>query len=252
MPNTTKTILITGATSGIGEALAKLYASNHARLLLIGRNVERLNSVAAACKKQGATVITATIDVREKQTLHDWIVQNDSEQSIDLVIANAGIAKTQARREVKDAMEVDQMIFDVNLQGVLNTIHPIITAMQKRKSGQIAVVSSLAAFINGTSFAAYSASKAAVKTYSLALRTFLKADKIKVNTICPGYVVTPLIKGKEFTPFFPMNVEKAAKIIKRGLNRNKTLIAFPRMTYWSCRLYLMLPVWLQERLSKTI
>ncbi|HAA93781.1 MAG TPA: short-chain dehydrogenase, partial [Rhodospirillaceae bacterium] len=137
-------VLITGASSGIGEALANAYAEAGASLALSGRSERRLEAVAAACRAKGATVNAAILDVQEKDSMQDWIQSVDEAAPLDLVIANAGISggtggggepETQARA-----------IFAINIDGMLNTLHPAIARMQNRGQGQIALMSSLAGF----------------------------------------------------------------------------------------------------------
>lgn len=245
-----KTILITGASSGIGEGLALAYGLSGNHLLLVARNIDRLQKIAEKCIAQGATIAFASIDVREKSLLSEWIVEQDQKTPIDLVIANAGISTAQAektfQRQAHTFSEVDEMLFDINLQGMLNTLSPIIPRMQQRHSGQIVIMSSLASYVHLARFAAYSASKAAVRSYGLALRGFLKKDGIKVNVICPGFIKTPLTDENNFRMVLIMSVQKAVKLMIKSISKNKPLIAFPWRLYFACRLYQFLPGWLQN------
>ena len=247
-----RTILITGANSGIGEGLALAYAVPGNHLLLVARNIERLQKIAEKCSAQGATVEFSSIDVREKLSLSPWILEQDQKTPIDLVIANAGIATAQAEKIFQQQphtfSDVDQMIFDINLQGILNTISPIIPRMQHRRAGQIVLMSSLASYVHLSRFAAYSASKVAVRNYGFALRGLLKKDGIKVNVICPGFIKTPLTDENDFHMVLIMSVQKAIKLMMKGITKNKPLIAFPWRLYFACRLYQCLPVWLQSRI----
>ena len=160
-----KSILITGASSGLGKALALAYSQDRVTLYLTGRNTERLAEVVELCRSKGADVHFSAIDVVDAEALKIWILECDEKNPIDLVIANAGISN--AGQTV--SMAFNQKIFDVNLQGVLNTIHPIIPRMQSRQCGHIALMSSLSGFRGMARSPAYSASKAAVKSYGDAL-----------------------------------------------------------------------------------
>ncbi|MBL6664922.1 MAG: SDR family NAD(P)-dependent oxidoreductase [Rickettsiales bacterium] len=235
-------ILITGATSGIGKELAKIYANEFNSLFLTGRDEKRLQEVKKICQNLGADVETEIIDIADELATKKWIKNISKNHNIDLVIANAGIsAGTEGGPESFDQVK---KIFDTNIQGVLNTIQPLIEIMKKQKSGQIAIMSSLAGFRGLPSSPAYSASKSCVRVYGEGLRGNLHNFGIKVNVICPGYVKTPMTDANKFPMPFLMPVEKAAKIIKTGLDKNKSRIAFPFTFYFV--------VWLATLLSNTI
>lgn len=217
-----KSILITGASSGIGEALALEYAATGIILHLSGRNEERLLAVKSKCIEKGADVFEKIIDVTNETEMHNWI---DGLGSLDLVIANAGIGKSlkyhyELGRHTKD-------IFDVNVGGVFNTIHPAIENMKKKNKGQIALISSMAGYRGMPSAPVYSASKVTIKAYGEALRGFYYNHGIEINVVCPGFVRSRITDKNTFPlPFF-MEADRAAKIIRKGLEKNKGLIAFP-------------------------
>jgi len=219
-------ILITGASSGIGRALAESYASPDALLALCGRNDVRLKEVGAICRNLGAKVVTKAIDVLDRDALAEWITECDRNTPLDLVIANAGISAGTGTCAAEQETQVRQ-VFDINITGVINTIHPIINPMRARKCGQIAIVSSIAAFRGTPSAPAYCASKAAVKVYGEGLRGQLRHEGIEVNVICPGFVKSRITDTNTFPMPFLMEASLAAKIIKRGLASNKGRIVFP-------------------------
>jgi len=224
-------ILITGASSGIGAALARAYAGRGAFLALAGRDRRRLEAVADTCRDRGADVAAETVDVTDRAAMAGWIAGTDDGHPLDLVIANAGIsAGTGGRGE--DA-EQARAVFAVNVGGVLNTVLPAIGRMRARKAGQIAVMSSVAGLRGLPGAPAYSASKAAVRAYGEALRGWLAADGVRVSVICPGFVDTPMTAGNPYPMPFLMGADRAAAIIRRGLARNKARIAFPRPMYWA-------------------
>ena len=225
-----KVILITGASSGIGEALALEYATEGVTMVLVGRDLDRLDSVAAKCRDAGAEVRLATIDVTEGTFFAQWLEGVDSMTPVDLVIANAGISGGTSGGGEPD--EQVRRIFAVNVDGVFNTVHPLIPRMAERRRGQIAVMSSLAAFRGFPGAPAYCASKAAIKSYGESLRGSLSADGIEVSVICPGFIKTPMTAVNPFKMPFLMEAGRAARIIKRGLARNKARIAFPFLSYF--------------------
>lgn len=227
-------ILITGASSGLGAAMALHYARPGVTLHLTGRSTERLEKVEKVCVARGSRVHSAVLDVCHREAMANWIVHQDVQAPLDLVIANAGISAgtgglTEPESQVRG-------IFAANVDGVLNTILPAIPLMQTRKRGQLALMSSLAGIRGLPSSPAYSASKAAVRVYGEGLRGHLKKFGIEVSVICPGYVKTPMTEVNDFPMPFLMSAEKAARIIADGLARNRGRIAFPWQLY--------IPLWL--------
>ena len=232
-------ILITGASSGLGAALAKSYAAPGKTLFLQGRNEVRLNAVADEVKALGAEVSIRLIDVTNATELLEWIINCDASCPLDLVIANAGTSATTSA--IEDSAEVIKAIFDTNLNGVLNTIHPIMPIMKNRGRGQIVLMSSLASFRGFPKSSAYCASKAAVRIYGEAIRPELALNNVEVNVICPGFVKTPMTDVNDFPMPFLMSAERAAQIIKRGLARNKARIVFPWRLYMLIKLINFIP-----------
>jgi short-subunit dehydrogenase len=243
-----KSILITGASSGIGEALALEYADTDVILHLSGRNKEQLSKVSSLCTAKGATVYDKIIDVTDEAEMHQWI---DNLGPLDLVIANAGMCKSlkyhyELGRHTKE-------IFDVNVGGVFNTVHPAIEKMKERNKGQIALISSMAGYRGMPSAPIYSTSKVTVKAYGEALRGFYYNYGIEINVICPGFVRSRITDKNKFPMPFFMEGPKAAKIIRNGLEKNKGLIAFP----WQIRLALggvvrILPEFILERILRRL
>jgi short-subunit dehydrogenase len=240
-------ILITGATSGLGKALALEYANKNITLFLTGRNEARLNEIVKICEQKGSKVVGKIVDVKDKSKMAEFASEIGN---IDLAIANSGIsAGTSAGSESE--LQINE-IFSTNINGVLNTINPLLDSSlgsTKRHGNpktklQIAIISSLAGFRGLPSSPAYCASKACVRVYGEALRGSLAPFGIAVNVICPGYIKTPMTDVNEFPMPFLMDAKKAAKIIKKGLAKNKSRIAFPFPLYFI--------VWLSALISTTI
>ena len=241
-------ILITGASSGIGAALARVYAAPDVSLALTGRHEDRLAAVAAQCRDRGADVTTATLDVTDSAALADWIAAMDKARPLDLVIANAGISGGTDKAAGGEDESQARRIFAVNLDGVINTVMPAIAAMRPRRRGQIAMMSSLAGFRGFPGAPAYCASKAAVKAWGESLRGSLRGDGIDVSVICPGFVVSPMTAVNPFPMPLLMETDRAAALIARRLARSHGRIAFPWPLYFLVWLIGALPPILTDRL----
>lgn len=233
-------ILITGASSGIGEALALDYAAPGVAIALTGRDAGRLEAVAGACRAKGATVFAGAIDVVDRDALATWLTAFDDAHPVDLILANAGISIDKDNSSLDDFSVIRQTL-DVNFGGVLNTVEPLLPRLIARKNGQIAVVSSLAGFIGLPYSASYNASKAAVRVWGESIRYVLKKDGIGVSVICPGFVVSRLTESAPFPMPFMMSSAKASAIIRKGLAANRARIAFPIGTKAAVWLGLVLP-----------
>lgn len=243
-------ILITGASSGIGEALARHYAQPGRTLSLCARNLTRLNAVAQACEEKGAEVRLKTLDIFDRHTTEDWIRQSDDFKPVDLVIANAGISSGSSGNE--DWAEQTRDIFAVNVGGVLNTTLPLMDRMRTRGQGQIAIVSSLAGFRGLGTAPAYSASKVCVKALGEAWRLRFGKEGIKINVICPGFVKSRITAQNNFKMPLLMDGPDAARAIAKGLEKDKATIAFPFPMAFATRLFAALPFFMVEWISRLL
>jgi short-subunit dehydrogenase len=235
-----KTILITGASSGIGLALVKAYATRDTRLLLTGRDETRLERAASDARTFGAQVETTTVPVTDRAGFEKVILAWDDAYPIDLVIANAGISGGSS----SGAGFFD--ILNTNLQGTLHSTLPLIERMKARKRGQIAFMSSMAGWRGMPTAPAYSVSKMAVRAMGESLRPRLAADNVQVNVIFPGFVKTPLTDVNPFPMPFLMDADAAAQKIKQGLARNKARIGFPWPMMLLSRVIAALPLGLGD------
>lgn len=243
-----QSILITGGSSGIGQALAEYYAAPGVTLFLSGRDAARLNATAQLCEAKGARVLAQVIDVTDREGMSAWITDADREHPLDLVIANAGISGGTAGRLIGEPLAEARHLFEVNLTGVLNTIEPVIPLMIARRRGQVALLSSLGGFRGWPGAPAYSASKGAIRFYGEALRGSLRHTGVEINVICPGFVESRITASNDFAMPFFMKADRAARIIGRGLSCNRGRIAFPLPTHFVAWFIALLPDWMAQRL----
>jgi short-subunit dehydrogenase len=245
-----RSILITGASSGIGAALARAYAAPRTRLALCGRDAARLAAVANSCRERGAEVMEACLDVTEAAAVAAWIVNVDRTSPLELVIANAGVQGGLWRDGAGETLDELHRVMEVNFGGVSNTLYPVLPAMRRRRRGQVALISSLAA-LRGIPFSpGYCASKAAVRIYGEALRSWLAPEGIGVSVVLPGFVETRLSHTVAGPKPLILPAERAARIIRRGLARGRRQIAFPYPLYVGMQLMRALPAGLVDAILR--
>lgn len=226
MDKNIKNILITGASSGIGKALALYYAQHGAAtLFLCGRDPLRLEQTAAECRKSGSAVHIQTLDVTNREALAAWIQQCEQEAPLNLVFANAGVSTGE------ETPEHIYNTFNINVLGMVNTVTPAVEIFLQRKDTAnpriIALTASIAGYHGLAGCPSYSASKACVKAYGEALRIRLARENIQINVICPGFVRSRITDQNTCPMPFFMEADNAASIIASGISKNKGLIAFP-------------------------
>jgi short-subunit dehydrogenase len=236
-----RSILITGASSGIGAALALAYASTGARLALGGRHEARLAAIAERCRAGGAPVTTAVVDTTDEAAVAHWVAATDDEAPLDLVIANAGISGGHRRDGSGEDPDEVLRIMQVNFAGTCHTIHPVLPRMRARRRGQIALMSSIAALRGLPYSPAYCASKAAVLAYGEALRGWLHPQGVEVSIVLPGFVDTPMAGRVSSPKPFQMSADRAAQRIRHGLERGQARIAFPTILSFGTRLMSLFP-----------
>lgn len=237
-----RTIVITGASSGIGAALALRFARHPGAVLgLVGRDAGRLAGVAEACRAAGATAEVASLDARDRSGLAAWLRGFDGAHPIDAVVANAGVWAGGLPGGHPERGDQVFDIFDINVGGTLNLVVPALDLMRPRGRGRVVLVSSLSAYAPLPDAAAYSASKAALLVFGLALRQNLKRDGLTANVVVPGFVATPMIDGSRGWKPLEITAAAAAARIERGLARDRRVIAFPRRMALVSRLSGLVP-----------
>ncbi|WP_414143739.1 SDR family NAD(P)-dependent oxidoreductase [Burkholderia territorii] len=241
-----RAIVITGSSAGLGRALALSYAAPDTTLGLIGRNAARLESVAAECRARGARVVIGCMDVRDSTAVQDWMIDFDTRHPIELMIANAGVASTLRSADDWEHIARTADVVDTNLYGALHAVLPAIDRMRKRRRGQIAVVSSLAALRGMAISPAYCASKAALVAYCDSVRPILAREGIGLSVVMPGFVRTAMSDVFPGSKPFMWSAEKAAGYIKKRLARRRVEIAFPFSLAFGIKLLRLLPATLAD------
>ncbi len=236
MKHSYKHVVITGASSGIGQALAEYFAENSAgepvMLSLSGQNQARLEAVVRRCQDLGAEAHGEIVCVTDRAAMEAWLFARDDVRTVDLVVANAGISGGTAGTCGAESLEQIDRIMAVNVDGVLNSVHPLLPRMVARGAdgqcgGQVAIMASLAGFLGWPGAPAYCASKAAVRVYGEGLRGALAGSGVRVNVVCPGFVSSRMTDVNEFAMPFKIEARMAADIIARGILKDRGRISFP-------------------------
>ena len=238
-------VFITGASSGIGAALARRYAAGGATLGLIARRKETLERIAADV---AVPCEIHPLDVRDARALaiaaRAFVAKHGCP---DVVIASAGVSIGTLTASGGD-IAVFQEVLDINVMGTVNTLQPFIDCMRARGSGALVGIASVAAYRGIPGAGAYSASKTAVVSALEALRVELHGSGVKVITICPGYIATPMTENNPYPMPFLMSADQAAKKIASLIARGRQFAVIPWQMAVIARLLRLLPNWLYDRL----
>lgn len=241
-------IIITGASSGIGESLAKHYAKSGAQLGLIARRADLLQRLQAEIAATGApSPLIYDLDVRNlcalKQAASNFVAHVGAP---DIVIANAGVSRGTLT-EIEDDLVAFQEVFDINVMGTVNTFHAFLNAMQAAKNGTLVGIASVAGFRGIPGSSAYSSSKAAAIKYCESLRVELRGSGVSVVTICPGYIRTPMTSVNTFKMPFLIDADDAAVRFARAISAKKSFTVIPWRMGVAARALRLVPNWLYDR-----
>lgn len=223
-----KTIAISGASSGLGAALAEKFAAPGVHLFICARRTDLLARVAEKCRQNGATVSYEHVDFQFPKLIDRWISQIDSDRPVDLMILNSGIFDGNTASDQLEPTEIITSILSTNLAGSIVAASAMATRMQARKHGRIALISSLAAFYPLADAPAYSASKAGLTAYGTALREYLLPYNVGLSLIHPGHLKTAQTEIQIGKLPAIMSAEHAAVKIAKALISGRSTVSFPR------------------------
>lgn len=245
-----KTVLVTGASSGIGRALALELATRGAYVALCARREPELREVARLIEERGGRALVLPVDVADPDAIRAAIVQADAELgALEMVIANAGVGASGHAATLEWA-EIDK-VFSVNTRGAIATLTAAIPIFLAHKRGHLVAVTSLAGRRGLPRSGPYGASKAAVSTFVESLRLDLHDAGIRVTDVQPGFVDTEMTKNRGHARPLVWTPEKAARVIANRLESAPAVISFPWPLDLLTRLARVMPTWLYDRLARS-
>ncbi|MFC4298067.1 SDR family oxidoreductase [Castellaniella hirudinis] len=239
-------VFITGAGSGIGAALARRYAARGAVLGLAGRRRDALQAVCDSLPGQGHRIYA--LDVRDRVALHVAAADFLAHGPVDRVIASAGISAGTLTDAPEDHA-VFQTIFDTNVLAMVTTFEPFIASMRARGQGTLVGIGSVAGVRGLPGAGAYSASKAAVRAYCESLRVELRGSGVRVVTVAPGFIATPMTARNPYRMPFLMPVDRFAEQAVRAIDAGASYRVIPWPMAWVARLLRLVPDALYDRVA---
>ncbi|WFC65401.1 SDR family NAD(P)-dependent oxidoreductase [Achromobacter denitrificans] len=248
MTQCARNVLITGATGAIGQALAEEYAAPGVTRTLLGRRVDALRDIAARCEARGASVREAVLDLRDREALRVWLDAQAADAPPDLAIVNAGVNISAAGPGRGEDWDEIEGLLEVNVRASLALAHALGERMRRRGAGQIALISSQAAWRGLPATPSYSGSKAALKAYGEALRDAMAPQGVRISVVMPGYVTSPMCAAMPGPKPFEWDPARAARRVRRGLEANRARISFPFPLNLGCWLLAGLPPGLSGRI----
>ena len=240
-------VVISGASSGLGLALALHYLRQGAVIAAFARRADLLQTLSQQFPHQ---VHCYPLDVRDATAIlaaaNDFMTRAGVP---DIVIANAGVSRGTLTEYAED-VHAFQEVMDINVLGVVKTFQPFVAAMRAAKSGRLVGISSVAGFRGLPGSEAYSASKAALTSYLESLRVELYGSGVKVVTICPGFIRTPMTEVNNYSMPFLIDADDAARRMVRVIKHGKSFAVVPWQMGLVGRLLKLLPNCLYDRVFR--
>lgn len=239
-------VVISGASRGLGAALAERFAAPGVALRLVARSAEGLAATAARCTARGASVETAAIDVRDGAALAARLLAWDAARPVDCVIANAGIARGVRPDGGWEGMAGATEQVAVNLMGAMHLVEPLLPAMRDRRAGRIALIASVAAYRGLPDAPGYAASKAGLRAYGEGLRAALAPRGVRVSVVLPGFFDSDMGSRWQGPRPLAIGLDAAAGRTQRAILRGARRAAFPLPLAALLRLVDALPAGLSD------
>ncbi|MGL4551640.1 MAG: SDR family NAD(P)-dependent oxidoreductase [Gemmataceae bacterium] len=239
--------LVTGASSGIGREVARELARGGTKVGLVARRLDQLDALAAEVRAAGGVAEVAAADVADRgQTVAALRDLEGRLGPVDLLVANAGVG---APTFVEPALNVEALeaMYRVNVFGVVYSIEAVLPGMLARGRGHLVAVSSLGAYKGLPGESGYTSSKAAVNNLMEGFRIQLRPRGVRVTTVCPGFVATPMTAKNRFKMPMLMGADEAARRIVRALRGKPAVFDFPTPMRWLMELTRWLPDWAVRR-----
>lgn len=251
--NATKLIWITGASSGLGYALAKRYAEGGHTVVASARRFDQLQQLSneAAQSSLPGKIIPLTLDVTDQASIDAAILKLSEQIGIpDTVVLNAGYYKPCSL----DELTIDNFLatFDVNVNGTVRCMLGILPALRKRGYGHIVFVSSVAGYSGLPRAAAYGSSKAALTHLAESMKHECNAQGIDITVVNPGFVKTPLTDQNDFPMPFIMKAGTASRAMYKGIESGRFEVVFPRRFAWILKILRLLPYRLYFALTRKL
>lgn len=238
-------VVISGASSGIGYALARHYLERGAVVAAFARRGELLQPLRAEFPDRA---FCYTLDVRDaaavQNAANDFIIRAGDP---DVVIANAGVSVGTLTEYAED-IDAFQQVLEINVLGMVKTFQPFIASMREAKQGSLVGIASVAGFRGLPGSSAYSASKAAAISFLESLRVELRDSGVKVITICPGYIRTPMTANNPYPMPFMLDADVAAKRMANAIEAETAFTVIPWQMGWVGRILKFMPRWSYDRL----
>lgn len=242
-----KSILITGAASGLGKELALILSHQAKNLILLDINEEALRETKKECEESDCQVFLFTVNLLDEKA---HLFSEEDFPLPDYIFANAGVGGVNPGFNF--SMDIDAKIVGINYSGLVKTIAPFLQAFKERGSGHIVGISSLASMRGLPGASSYSASKAAVNNFLESLRMDLRPYQIYVTTVLPGFIQTPMANHDEFDMPFTQNATTSAIKVLKAVARKKRVYAFPKLMYWGTLLNRLMPAFLYDSIMPRV